>query len=293
MVSHPDWRGEYPFASTWESVGPHRQHVIDEGPRDAPVMLFVHGNPTWSFYWRHLIAAFRDEARCVAPDHLGMGLSDKPQDGPYRLEDRIRDLVALIERRDLRDITLVVHDWGGAIGLGAAGRLPERFRRLVITNTGAFPSPHMPRRIAACRVPLVGPLAVRGLNGFAGAAVFMATENGLSPVARAGLLAPYGSWHDRVAIQRFVEDIPMDASHPSWQTLVGVEAGLARLAHLPVLLAWGERDWCFTPAFRRQFLQHFPDAVERVHPEAGHYLCEDAREALEADIRAFRGTQPA
>jgi haloalkane dehalogenase len=293
MVSRPDWRVEYPFASTWEPVGAYRQHVIDEGPRDAPVMLFVHGNPTWSFYWRHLVSAFQGEARCVAPDHLGMGLSDKPQDGPYRLEDRIRDLVALIERRDLRNITLVVHDWGGAIGLGAAGRVPERFARLVITNTGAFPSPHMPRRIAACRVPMLGPLAVRGLNGFAGAAVFMATENGLSAVAREGLLAPYGSWHDRVAIQRFVEDIPMEESHPSWSTLAGVEAGLVRLSHLPVLLSWGERDWCFTPAFRRQFLRTFPDAVERVHPDAGHYLCEDARDGLEADIRGFMRAQGA
>ncbi len=291
-MSTSDWRSEYPFAShTFSPPSRWDMHYVDEGPRDAAPVLFVHGNPTWSFYWRHLIAGLRDTWRCVAPDHVGMGLSARPDHGSdwSRLERRIEDLCGLVEHLDLRNLTVVVHDWGGAIGLGMAGRMPERIARLVITNTGAFPSKDMPTRIAACRIPVLGPLAVRGLNGFAGAAIHMATEKGLSPVAKAGLLAPYGSWRDRVAIQAFVEDIPMDPSHPSWATLTGVEANLARLAHLPVHISWGERDWCFTPRFRETFQRHFPHATVVRHEDAGHYLCEDARDALLREVRGFLG----
>ena len=295
MVSTPDWRSEYPFASHFvDAPSGWRMHYVDEGPRDASPLLFVHGNPTWSFYWRHLITGLRDTFRCVAPDHVGMGLSARPdQDGPWhRLEARIADLCALVERLDLRNLTVVVHDWGGAIGIGMAGRMPERIARLVITNTGAFPSTDMPTRIAACRIPVVGPLAVRGLNGFAGAALHMATEKGLTPIAKAGLLAPYGGWGERIAIQRFVEDIPMSAAHPTWSTLKGVEANLARLAHLPVLLDWGERDWCFTPKFRETFQRHFPAATVIRHDDCGHYLCEDARSELLTEIQTFLTAHP-
>ena len=283
-----NWRDEYPFESHWRSTPDGaRMHYLDEGSGDP--VLFVHGNPTWSFYWRHLVRGLRDTHRCIAPDHVGMGLSDKPAGGRYRLAERIDDLCALVTDLDLRRITVVVHDWGGAIGLGMAGRMPERVARLVITNTGAFPSQHMPTRIAMCRLPVLGPLAVRGLNGFARAAIHMATEHGLSPAATAGLLAPYGSWAERVAIQRFVEDIPRDATHPSWATLLEVEANLARLRDLQTLIAWGTRDWCFTPTFRDGFAERFPGARVVNVDDAGHYLCEDARETLDAEVRRHLG----
>ncbi|MSP55279.1 MAG: alpha/beta fold hydrolase, partial [Myxococcales bacterium] len=204
-------------------------HYVHEGPpadSPAPVVLCLHGNPTWSFYWRRLITELRSTHRVVVPDHIGCGLSDKPQDWPYRLEGHIANIERLVERLDLRDITLVVHDWGGAIGAGFAGRHPDRVKALVVTNTGAWPSERIPLRIAACRVPGLGALGVRGLNGFAAAAVFMATEKGLSANARLGLLAPYASWADRIATLRFVEDIPMESTHPSRVTLQGVADGL-------------------------------------------------------------------
>ncbi len=279
------WRALYPFASHWLQTDAGRVHYVDEGA-GRPV-LFVHGNPTWSFYWREHIKALAPDHRCVAIDHLGCGLSDKPQDGPYRLADRVRHLAQLVEQLDLRDLTLVVHDWGGAIGFGMAERLPERIARLVVTNTGAFPSAHMPWRIAACRVPGVGPLAVRGLNGFAGAATFMATERGLDPDVKAGLLAPYDSWDNRVAVQRFVEDIPRDARHPSYEALIGAEHGVAAVADRPALIAWGERDWCFTPAFRQGFEQRLHNATTVRYEDAGHYVNEDARERIVPLVREF------
>lgn len=287
------WEALYPFAPHRLAVDGGQMHYVDEGPR-APgagggPLLFVHGNPTWSFYWRRLIAEFSPEARCVAPDHIGCGRSDKPQDWPYRMEGHGRNLERLLLELDLRDVTLVVHDWGGAIGLWVAGRHPERFSRLAILNTAAFPSTEIPWRIAACRLPVLGELAVRGLNGFAGAAVYMATERGLAPDVRAGLLAPYADWASRIATHRFVLDIPMAPTHPTWPTICEAEAGLAWLAHCPTALIWGERDWCFTPAFREGFKRRMPWAREERIAEAGHYVVEDAPDRVIAAIRALRG----
>ena len=292
LPSRDGFADEFPFAPHFFPVEGGQLHYVDEGQGET--LLCVHGNPTWSFAWRHVIGQFAPQRRVVAVDHLGCGFSSKPQWFPYRLEHRIAHLRALIEGLDLRRITLVVHDWGGAIGLGVAGQIPERFARLVITNTGAFRSRHMPWRIAACRWPLVGPLAVRGLNAFARAALVMAVEHPdrLTPAARRGLLAPYGNWHDRVAIQRFVEDIPRNSDHPSFATLLEVERGLARLTHLPALLVWGERDWCFTPAFRQEFERRLPRAESLPIADAGHYVFEDARDTLLARMAAFFETHP-
>ncbi len=148
------WRAEYPFESHYLPTPAGRIHYVDEG-RGRPV-LFVHGNPTWSFYWRRAVAAAAPTHRAVAIDHLGCGLSDKPQDWGYRLADHVENLERLVLHLDLSNITLVVHDWGGAIGFGVATRHPDRFRDFVVTNTAAFRAPHIPFRIAACRVPGLG-----------------------------------------------------------------------------------------------------------------------------------------
>jgi len=286
-------QSEYPFRSQLLDLGGVVMHYLDEGPQDGEALLFVHGNPTWSFLWRHPIRALRGRYRCVAPDHVGCGLSDKPQQHEYRLARHIENLEQLVERLELERITLVVHDWGGPIGLGFAGRHPERVARLVILNTAAFPGP-APLRIRACRTPLFGPLAVRGLNAFAGLATVMALEDRrrMTPLVRRGYLAPYHDWSSRIATLRFVEDIPLSASHPSWNTLLEVEAGLARLKHKPTCLIWGERDWCFTPAFRQGFERRLPQA--RVHraPSAGHLVVEDAREQVIKWIEAFLAEHP-
>src|SRR5205085_1369411 len=149
---------------------------------------------------------------------------------PYTLAQHVANLKKFIERLDLRDITLVAQDWGGAIGLGAAVALPARFRRFVLFNTAAFRSPRMPRRIAACRIPVLGKIAVQGLNLFLRAALRMALADPqkLSAAERAGYLAPYNSWANRQAIFRFVQDIPLQASHPSYATLAAIETGLAK-----------------------------------------------------------------
>jgi cis-3-alkyl-4-acyloxetan-2-one decarboxylase len=291
-VMPDDWKSLYPFVSHELRLDALRYHYLDEGA--GPPLLMVHGNPTWSFYWRNLATTFRDRYRVVVPDHIGCGLSDKPQRYNYRLDQHIENLVRLIEHLDLRDITLLVHDWGGAIGLGAALRVPQSVSRLVLFNTGAFPPPFIPLRIRVCRTPVLGALAVRGLNLFARAALTMAVcdRRRMTPAVRAGLLAPYDTWEHRVAIQRFVADIPMTRRHPTWQTLEAIEHGLPTLAGKPTMMIWGMRDWCFTPACLERLLESFRNA--RVHrlEDAGHYVIEDAHERIVPLVEAFLAEHP-
>ncbi|MCR9201800.1 MAG: alpha/beta fold hydrolase [Planctomycetaceae bacterium] len=276
---------EYPFVSHWADIDGHIMHYVDEG--SGPVLLMVHGNPTWSFAWRHLVRELSTSYRVIAVDHIGCGFSAKPQDDVYTLGGHISRLVALVEALDLTDITLFAHDWGGAIGMGTAGRLPDRFAKFVLMNTGAFRSTEIPFRIALCRIPLLGTIGMQAFNLFSQAAVFMATEKGLSPAARRGLLAPYNSWSNRRAVREFVHDIPLKPSHRSYQTLVDVENGLAQFANSPVLLVWGMKDWCFTPSFYNEFRRHFPQAQTVEISDGGHYIFEDSPEELLNCARDF------
>lgn len=285
-----DWRILYPFESHFlETPEGHQYHYLDEGPRDAPVILMVHGNPTWSFYWRNLVLALRNEYRIVVPDHIGCGLSARPtlSEYPFTLDQRICDLKYLIETLDLSGITLLAHDWGGAIGMGTAGRLPERFARFALCNTGAFRFKRIPFRINVCRTPGLGRLGIQGFNLFAWAATFMAVEKPLSETVKSGLLAPYDTWRNRLATCEFVRDIPMSRRDRSWETLCETERKLAQLRDYPVCLMWGMRDWCFTPAFMRRFQEFFPAARTYPFHDAGHYLVEEKWEEMAPILKNF------
>lgn len=278
---------EFPFTLKSIDLDGLKYAYVDEGT--GPVVLFVHGNPTWSFAWRNLIKGLLPNYRCVAVDHIGMGLSDKPQDYGYQIGQHIENLTRFIERLDLKDITLVGHDWGGCIGMGAAARLPGRFSRFVMMNTAAFRSQAIPKRIAVCRIPVLGPAAVRGLNAFAGAAVSMAMghHERMTPTIRRGFLLPYDSWKNRVCVQRFVEEIPLSPEHPSYMALVDVENGLAQFKNSPWLFFWGEKDWCFTTEFLDEWEQRFPGAETIRFPDAGHYVFEDAHERIVPKLKEF------
>jgi cis-3-alkyl-4-acyloxetan-2-one decarboxylase len=279
------FENEYPFDSHYFELPKHRMHYVDEG--EGEVLLFVHGNPTWSFAWRRLITDLSSDYNTIAIDHLGCGLSDKPQDEMYTLEQHITNLSDFVVDRKLNNITLVAHDWGGAIGMGVAARLPDRFSRFVLCNTAAFRSKQIPKRIAVCRIPFLGTFALRGLNAFSRAALTMAVEKTLSAEARRGFIAPYNSWANRVAVDAFVKDIPLKSSHRSYETLKGVEDGLPQFVDHPSLLIWGERDWCFTTEFLDEFEQRLPNAETLRIPDAGHYVFEDAPEIMISRIREF------
>lgn len=270
---------------------------LDEGPAEpgeAPeTLLMVHGNPTWSFYYRDLVKAFSETHRCVVPDHIGMGLSSKPQDYPYTLATHIANLEALCAQLELERVTLIVHDWGGAIGCGWAlrGENLARIERLVILNTSAFRSRQIPFSIDICRIPGFGALAIRGLNAFARAAVIRAAKTKLPPLVARGYTGPYDSWANRVATLRFVEDIPMHPGIPSWPVLAEIEARLPLLAHKPALICWGGEDFCFNDHFLAEWKERLPNASVHRYAQAGHYVLEDARDEVIAQIRAFLGAE--
>jgi haloalkane dehalogenase len=294
MTTNRDWHALYPFRSHEVSLGGHRYHYIDEGT--GPVLLMSHGNPTWSFYWRELVLALRDRYRVVAVDHIGCGMSDKPspKDYSYRLAQRVADLNQFIEVLDLREITLVAHDWGGGIGMGAAVAAPERFTRFVLMNTAAFRAERCPWPIHICHVPVVGQVAVQGMNLFVQAALRTTTAKAerMTPAVRAGYLAPYDSWAHRVAVYRFVQDIPLRTSHPTYETLLQIEQGLAKFRQHPVCLIWGMQDWCFSPWFLNRFIDIFPQAEVHRLDDAGHYVVEDAHEQIVPLMEAFLNNHP-
>jgi pimeloyl-ACP methyl ester carboxylesterase len=281
----------YPFQPNFLDVGGHALHYLDEGSGDPVVM--VHGNPTWSFYYRNLVRDLAPTHRCVVPDHIGCGRSDKPGDDayPYRLGRRIEDLGALLDHLELEDITLVVHDWGGMIGLGWAVHHVERVRRLVVLNTAAFhllPGKKVPWQLGFVRNTALGALLVRGFNGFArGATRAAVTRRPMDRAVRDAYCAPYDSWHDRIATLRFVQDIPLEPDDPGYGIISETEAGLAKFAGHPILICWGDRDFVFDADYRRRFETEWPHAQVHAFADAGHYVLEDAGDEISGLVRSF------
>ncbi len=275
----------YPFKSHFFDRGAGLQmHYLDEG-EGAPVLM-VHGNPSWSFYYRNLVQALSGSRRCIVPDHIGMGLSDKPGDEAYAytLAQRIDDLDALVSSLNLTEpLTLVVHDWGGMIGFGWAVRHPEQVARIVILNTGAFPLPKekaLPGLLKLTRTHL-GALLVRGFNAFSwGATKVGCTRNKMSPEISQAYRAPYDSWANRIATLRFVQDIPLGPEDAGFDLVENVAANLHQFSTTPALIAWGAKDFVFDDAFLRQWRKYLPQAEVRVWEDASHYILEDAAEEV-------------
>jgi haloalkane dehalogenase len=275
-----------------------RYHYLDEGQGEPVVM--VHGNPTWSFYYRGLVEGLRASYRTIVPDHIGCGRSDKPDDSRYNytLESRIADLEALLDRLGLDGgLTLVVHDWGGAIGLGYATRHPGRVARLVILNTAAFHLPKtkaFPWPLRLCRDAPPGAFLVRGLNAFCrGTARIGCTRRPLPRDLRDAYCAPYDSWEHRIAVHRFVQDIPLRPGDRAYAPLTRIQDGLAALAGVPALIAWGMKDFVFDHHFLDEWIRRFPRAEVHRFARAGHLVLEDEAEQVVPLVRSFLAAHPA
>jgi haloalkane dehalogenase len=295
---------DYPFT-------PHRLEVrpgialsyLDEGPRDGEVVVMLHGNPSWSYYWRHLVLGLRDRYRCIVPDHVGMGLSDKPDDArdaspryDYTLRSRVEDLTALLEHLGITGpVTLAVHDWGGMIGLGWALSHMPQVRRLVVLNTATFPLPAakpMPRALAFGRDSALGALAIRGFNAFAAIASYLGVARRMPSAVRRAYVAPYDSWAHRIATLRFVQDIPLREGDPAWALVDEAGRRLHELADRPVFIGWGLRDFVFDRHCLDTFTTALPDAEVHAFEDADHYVLEDKHAVLVPMIRAFLERHP-
>lgn len=317
---------DYPFApKTFVHANGLAQSFLDEGPRDGEVVVMLHGNPSWSYYWRYLVLGLRDPAsskgyRCIVPDHIGMGLSDKPGDEryTYTLQSRVNDLDALLAHLDIGDdVTLAVHDWGGMIGFGwmlnhteqkraeqkralvAGAGMPvanaARVKRLVILNTGAFPLPNakaLPWQLRLGRDSVLGAGMIRGFNAFAAGAAKQGVETPMPAAVRRAYLAPYDSWAHRIATLRFVQDIPLSPVDPAWALVDASGRRLHDYADRPAFIGWGLRDFVFDRHFLDGFTSALPNADVHAFEDAGHYVLEDKHAALVPAIRAFLDAHP-
>lgn len=282
----------YPFKSHYMKINGLDYHFLDQGS-GAPVVM-VHGNPTWSFYFRELIKGLSPEFRTIVPDHIGCGLSDKPNIDQYgyRLKSRVDDLENLLGYLGIdRQITLVLHDWGGMIGMAYALRHLENIHRLVIMNTAAFLLPKgksLPIRLRLIRnIKPFAKLAVLGFNVFARGALYTASYKGLKKDVKSGLIVPYNSWNNRIATLKFVQDIPLKKRDPSYGLAKYVDDNLYRLKHIPMLILWGEHDFVFDMDFLLEWQRRFPDANVKTFKDAGHYVLEDAADEIIPMVKTF------
>lgn len=273
-----------------------KQHYLNQGSGEPVVM--VHGNPSWCYYYRNLVEQLQANYQCIVPDHIGCGLSDKPNDYAYdyTLESRIDDLEALLDHLDVKkNITLVVHDWGGMIGMGYAARYPERLKRLVILNTGAFHLPKsksLPLALWLCRNTLLGSLLVRGFNAFSSVASYVGVKR--KPMAksvREAYVAPFNSWANRISTLRFVQDIPLKLHDRNYQLVSDIADSLKNVKQTPTLICWGLKDFVFDKHFLAEWKTRLPQAVVHEFDDCGHYILEDAGEEVIDVISDFMKTE--
>ena len=278
-------------------------NYLDEGPRDGEVVVMLHGNPSWSYYWRTLVAGLSDKYRCIVPDHIGMGLSDKPDDYlaskpryDYTLQSRVDDVAALLRHLGITGpVTLAVHDWGGMIGFGWALSHAAQVKRLVITNTAAFPMPaakKMPWQIALGRDWTIGEWIIRGFNAFSAGASWIGVERRMPADVRRAYVSPYDTWANRIATIRFMQDIPLGPQDKAWPLLEAAGKALPSFADRPAFLGWGLKDFVFDRHFLDGFRAALPKAEVHAYEDAGHYVLEDKHEILVPLIRDFLDRHP-
>ena len=285
----------YPFEGSYLDLNGLRLHYLDEGKGDPVVM--VHGNPTWSIYYRNLVHALMGSYRTVVPDHMGCGLSDKPDDAhyDYTLTQRVDDLEALLSHLKINDkITLVLHDWGGMIGMGYAARHPGSIHRLVLLNTSAFHKPEekpFPWLLWLCRNTRIGAFLIYKLNAFSRlAARICCKRNPLSREIREAYISPYEE--NSIATLRFVQDIPLRCGDRAFDTVTGIQEKLSLFRQIPVLICWGEKDFVFDKHFLYEWIRIFPQAEVHRFPDCGHYVLEDATEEITDLVRDFLANHP-
>ncbi len=289
----------YPFKSHYLTLSDgKRMHYIDEGPEDGEVLVFSHGYPTWSFAYRAFIVYYAAHGyRCIAMDHIGCGLSDKPSNrGYHTLRRHIHNLMECIHTLELRDITLVMEDWGGPFGLGYAVRHVTNVRRLVIMNSWAFQDSYHQRLSSLVRwmtKPGIGELLFGTLNLAFPLVMQRGTARQLSEAVLTAYKAPFRDARNRAVLYQFPRMINTSPSHPSAPLMREIEQGLAQLASIPALIVWGRTDPFFTP----DVAQHWKSMLARAQgpvllDDAGHFVTEDNPEGAIQHLDALLDVAP-
>jgi pimeloyl-ACP methyl ester carboxylesterase len=282
----------YPFESKFIDLTDLKYHYIDEGQGDPVVML--HGNPTWSIYFRDLVKELSKNFRCIVPDHIGCGFSEKPDDSryDYTLEQRVNDLEMLLQYLKIYDnVTLIMHDWGAMIGMAYAMKNPDSIKKLVILNSFAFHFPiekKLPLNMRILRNTEMGGAIARHFNLFTSASsLFGCTRKIMEPELRQAYIAPYDSWENRIAIQRFLQDIPLEEEHQTFDLVSEIQENIKDFNNIPSMIFWGMKDNLFDKDFLDIWTELLPSAKVHKYEDCGHYILEDASEDVIKKIKEF------
>jgi len=288
MERAPQWldRTLFPYEQQRIEVDGHELAYVDEG--EGPPLLMLHGNPTWSFVYRDLVAGLGERFRCIAPDLPGFGFSTAAPGFGFRPQEHSAVVERFVEALDLREVTLMVQDWGGPIGLGTAGRQPDRFRALILANTFAWPANgdlHFEFFSRLMGGP-IGKLAIMRANAFVNLLVPAGTRRSRpAPEVMAAYRGPFSERASRLPTYVFPREILASRDY-----LAEVERGLASLRGLPALIVWGDRDIAFRATERERFEELFPDHRTVVLEGAGHFVQEDAAPEIVEAIREWSRT---
>ncbi|ARP82322.1 hypothetical protein CAL12_16865 [Bordetella genomosp. 8] len=269
----PAWLDQtlFPFKNRWIDIDGNRIHYVDEG--SGPTLLLLHGNGSWSFLYRHIITRLAPHFRCIAFDHAGFGLSRARPGFTFKPREHATVLEGLVRALSLRDIRLVVQDWGGPIGLSFAGLRPDLIDKLIICNTWAWPADGIKHIENWSRLTGggLGRFLIVRYNALTRFLVPMSTKRRLTSTEKAAYARPYPTPASRIPHSQFAKEIP-----ESRDFLSEVEAGLARLRDKPVLILWGDNDPGFRDSERQRFETEFPGAEVHVLTGAKHFVQEDA-----------------
>jgi haloalkane dehalogenase len=281
VAQRPSWLPQrlFPFESRFVDIDGCQVHYVDEG--QGPVLLLLHGNPTWSFLYRGIIERLQDRFRCIALDYPGFGLSRACQGYEFSPKEHAKIVRGFLDELGLDDIVLMGQDWGGPIGLWVAGRQPERFSGFVLGNTFAWPVNGQWRFETLSRVMggPVGAVMVRRFNAVVNLALPLGTKRHLSHEVMRCYRRPFPNAKSRMPTYCFARELREGRSF-----LVDVERSLARLREHPVLLVWGELDSTFGAGERSRFEEIFPGHEVVLLETARHFIQEDAPELIAEGI---------
>lgn len=260
-------------------------HYIDEG--SGPVVLCLHGNPTWCYLYRNVIRELRDSFRVIAPDFLGCGLSDRTPGARFKAKDRIDQLEQFVDALGLTSYSMLMHDWGGPLGTGFMLRRLDSVERVIYLNTTLTETESLPPIIKLAAFPVIGKFLTRHTPTFVKLTTSMGAHTRLTPEVKEGYLAPYTGRKQRDAIWDFVDDIPFDSDHPTYSQMVEIAAGLPKVAQKPVKIIWGLRDPCFHREMLSKVAAHFPKAEILEIGDASHLVLDDAPQVAIPAIKEF------
>ncbi|MFX0133394.1 MAG: alpha/beta fold hydrolase [Candidatus Hodarchaeota archaeon] len=292
------FEGTFPFKPNIKEINGFDMHYVDEG-KGEPIVC-VHGEPTWGYLYRHFITELSKNNRVVVPDHMGFGKSDVPQDKPYVLARHVDNLTKLLLKLDLKNITLIMQDWGGPIGFGFATRNPDLIKRLIILNTGVgvFPegTPPWYQDTKLEGVPDLGNEEIYNktlsdMKNFIPIMFKYAIYNQkkVTPIMLKAYTTPFPNKESSIGAVAFPKDIPIGFSHPSANFMLETFKNLKKLSDRPKILIWGLKDPIFPKIVIDLWKSIYRDLKNSTHfiENASHFLQEDASEEIINYIKSF------